>query len=153
MHGSCIWDTETAWCRCVVQGAPCTGPWHHRCYPCLVSNISVSLASKEPPPNSTGSQFFSVTSRVFGNWILQLILQPLSQAQHEKQSLEIASGATPCFSITRVPLQESCQYRFTTFSLKKGWLQMPCLLGIISGLWQPSGRKGKIPDWLCSSVF
>lgn len=134
MHGSCIWDTETAWCRCVVQGAPCTGPWHHRCYPCLVSNISVSLASKEPPPNSTGSHFFSVTSRVFGNWILQLILQPLSQAQHEKLSLEIASGATPCFSITRVPLQESCQYRFTTFSLKKGWLQMPCLLGIISGL-------------------
>lgn len=90
-----------------------------------------------------------------GNWILQPILQPLSPQQHWKQSLEIASGAIllPCSSFTRVLLQGSFQYSFATFSLKKGWLQMPCLLGIISGLWQPSGRKGKIPDWISSSVF
>lgn len=135
MHSSCMWDTQTARRSCVVQGAPCTGPWHHRCYPCLVFGVWVSLASKEPPPNSTGSQIYSGTS-LFGNWIFQPVVQPLSQAQPEKQSLEIAPGVTllACFSFTRVLPQGSCQYGLTAFSLKKGWLQMPCLLGIISGL-------------------
>lgn len=93
------------------------------------------------------------------HWCLEIgfcnISSNLSPKHSVKSSLEIASGATflPCFSITRVLLQGSCQYRFTTFSLKQGWLQMSCLLGIISGLWQPSGRKGKIPDRTSSSVF
>lgn len=59
---------------------------------------------------------------MFGNWILQPILQPLSQAWAVKQCLEIASGAIPlpCCNFTRVLCKEHANTDSLPFPLKRG---------------------------------